>query len=127
MANPNRAAAILLVEDQDNVRGLCVEVLSQAGYQVTEARNGPEALAVMQDPKRTFDLLLTDVVMPGMTGTQLVQELRTTLPDLKVLFISGYSSYAANVDEDKTDETAFLIKPFSPTALLEKVSELLAA
>jgi signal transduction histidine kinase/CheY-like chemotaxis protein len=118
------AATMLLVEDEAPVRQLVSKTLEAAGYRVLRAASGEEALAISLSSER-FDLLLTDVVMPGMTGPELVLKVRASHPECAVLFISGYDNEL--IDRNMLERTAsFLPKPFTPRALLTRVGELLA-
>ena len=118
-------ATVLVVEDQDNVRGLACGVLRRQGYRVLEAGSGAEALAVCAREANAIDLLLTDVVMPGVSGPELAAKLCESIPDLRVLLTTGYapdkiaSEIAGNPDN-------YLAKPFTPEELLEKVRARLA-
>ena len=120
----SRTATILLVEDEMPLRRLLFQVLTAAGHAVLEAANGEEALALGERRSQPIDLLLTDVVMPGMSGPELVGRLRSVRPNLPVLYMSGYDR---DLIDQKTLETAagFLPKPFGPRALLEGVDQLL--
>lgn len=111
---------ILLVEDEPAVRQLFAQALIRAGYRVFEARNGQEAMKVFDQHGDTIDLLLTDLRMPYMGGTELVQHLRARRSTLKLIWVSGYPSAG---DDDLT--TDFLSKPFSREDLLAKVREVL--
>ena len=127
---PASAAAgetILVVDDEDMVRGLLRNILNAAGYRVIEARNGQEALALAGREKGTINLLLTDVVMPGMTGLELAEKLRPGRPRTRVLFISGYTDRVAIQEAASRHGRAFLEKPFSDDELLEKVRGVLDA
>ncbi len=116
---------ILLVEDEEAVRRLAREALEGAGYLVLEARHGAEALAVSDRHPGPIHLLVTDVVMPRMSGRVLAGQLRLRRPETKVLYMSGYTDNAI-VHQGVLDEgTAFLPKPFSPDGLLRKVREVL--
>ena len=118
------AATVLLVEDEAPVRRLVSKTLAAAGYRVLQAGSGEEALG-MSVGTQPFDLLLTDVVMPGMTGPELVLRVRASHPECAVLFISGYDNEL--IDRSMLERTAsFLPKPFTPRALLNRVGELLA-
>ncbi len=117
-----RAGLILLIEDESPLRKLVANVLAAAGYRVLEAANGEEALTLATGQR--IDLLLTDVVMPGMSGPELVTRLRATRPELAVLYMSGYDRDL--IDQKTLERTAsFLPKPFTPRALLARVVELL--
>jgi two-component system, cell cycle sensor histidine kinase and response regulator CckA len=111
---------ILLVEDEPAVRQLFAQALMRAGYRVFEARNGQEAMTVFDQHGDTIDLLLTDLRMPYMGGTELVQHLRARRSTLKLLCVSGYPSAG-----DDELSAAFLSKPFSREDLLAKVREVL--
>lgn len=118
---------ILLVEDEDMLRGLIRELLELKGYVVLEASQGVEALGLIQDQKHKVDLILTDVVMPHMSGSELVERLRKEHPYLKVIFMSGYTG-ANNASIHKSLEmpgVAFLQKPFRLNNLVGQVEELL--
>lgn len=113
---------ILLVEDDASVRELCRSVLRKEGFTVLAAAEPKEALELFEKSSEPCDLVITDVVMPGMSGPQLVDALRQLAPDLPALFVSGYAP------DDVVGEGfsgAFLPKPFRPTELLRKVSAML--
>ena len=114
---------ILVAEDEDLVRRLLTTTLTSGGYSVLEARNGVEALEVCEQIGASVDLLVTDVVMPKMTGLELARRLAVDHPALKVLCISGYSAEATTAQRPL--EWPFLAKPFVPAALLERVREVL--
>jgi two-component system cell cycle sensor histidine kinase/response regulator CckA len=116
---------ILIAEDEETIRELASEMLSIAGYKVIPAANGGEALLACKNFKGTIHLLLTDVVMPQMSGKQLVQSLLELRPGLKVLFTSGYTDDAI-VHHGFLDEgTPFLQKPFNMDTLTRKVRDVL--
>jgi CheY-like chemotaxis protein len=116
---------ILLAEDEEDVREVAREFLESAGYAVLLAANGAEALERAAECTGTIELLVTDMVMPGMTGHELVRRLRQRQPDFGVIYMSGYSEQAA-AEATKTDPTAtVLTKPFSRTAILRTVREIL--
>lgn len=116
---------ILLVEDEPAVRGLVHETLRLQGYTVLEARHGIEALLAGTKHLGTIHLLLTDVVMPQMSGPEVAEKLLTVRPDMKVLYMSGYPDHPVFSQGGIKRDTAFLQKPFTPTALAEKVREVL--
>jgi two-component system cell cycle sensor histidine kinase/response regulator CckA len=118
---------ILLVEDEPEVRSLVQRLLKMQGYTVVAAANPDEALAIIRDFKGQIDLMVTDVVMPGMSGRQLAERLAKILPDLKVLFVSGYTDDAIVHHGILDPGTAFLQKPFTPQALARKVREVIEA
>jgi two-component system cell cycle sensor histidine kinase/response regulator CckA len=118
---------ILLVEDDEALRELVSQILDRTGYSVVPASNGEEALRLIDSPGHAeINLLISDVVMPGIGGKALAEQLQARLPDLKVLYISGYPDEAV-VHHGMLDEgIAFLQKPFSATAIIQKVQEILA-
>jgi CheY-like chemotaxis protein len=117
---------VLLVEDQDELRRLLRRALEQHGYRVLEASNGHAALAAGSSYAGKIDAVVTDVVMPGMGGRELVEKLRARDPSVRVLYISGHTDDAV-VRHGVLDAThAFLQKPFAPAAFVAKVHELFA-
>jgi len=114
---------ILLVEDEEEVRVLIRDELRKLGYHIVEARNGIEACLVATPYIGKLKLLLTDIVMPGMSGTELARHLRVIKPELKLLFISGYTDDVGIGAGDPA--SAYLQKPFTPEALASSVRELL--
>ncbi len=118
---------VLLVEDEDNVRGLAILILQARGYTVFAASDGKEGLRIAENQKKPFDLLITDVVMPKMGGHELAELLRPRFPRMKMLFVSGYTDDAMIRHGILHDEVAFLQKPFSPLTLAKKVREVLDA
>lgn len=118
---------VLLVEDEAPVRALFAKTLRNAGYRVIEARNGEEALDASLRYDKPIDLLVTDVVMPGMNGRQLATRLETLRPSLQVLYISGYTNDAISGSGLLAPGVAFLQKPFTPSELARRVRALLDA
>ena len=116
---------ILLVEDEAAVRSYARYALEQCGYHVIEAADGAEAIEIANVRGGEIDLLLTDMVMPGMDGRRLAEELTSRFPQVKVLFVSGYTGDAAVRQSILQDHMAFLQKPYSPSALAAKVREVL--
>ncbi len=114
---------VLLVEDEDAVRGFAVEALRRQGYEVLQAASGVEALEVLAAADKPVDLVVSDVIMPEMDGPTLLKELRRTKPDLKFIFMSGYPDDAFKNTLDPDTEFAFLQKPFSLVQLATKVKE----
>jgi signal transduction histidine kinase/ActR/RegA family two-component response regulator len=118
---------ILVVEDEQSVRDLVREELTKIGYRIVEAMNGIEACLIATQRSGQFDLLLTDIVMPGMNGRELAGRLHLIYPNLKVLFMSGYlDDVTANAGLEQR-RTAFLQKPFTPDVLARSIRELLDA
>jgi two-component system cell cycle sensor histidine kinase/response regulator CckA len=116
---------ILLVEDEDNVRAFSARALRATGYEVFEADSGEEALWVLEDIGHQIDLMISDVVMPEMDGPALLVKVREKLPNLKVIFVSGYAE--ENVRQDIADDRSveFLAKPYSLDQINSKVKEVL--
>ncbi len=118
---------ILLVEDEDTVRDLARDVLGARGYTVVEARDAAEALELCERHRGQIHLLLTDVVMPGITGRDLADRLAVLRPAIKVLYMSGYTDNAVVHHGVLDPGTEFLQKPFTPGVLAQKVREVLDA
>jgi len=113
---------ILLVEDEAALRGLASKLLQKQGYQIFEAASGVEALAVWEEHAGAFDLLLTDIVMPGgLSGRALSEKLLAEKPDLKVIFSSGYSTDMVGDNFHLEEEVNFLAKPYPPKSLIQIV------
>lgn len=118
---------ILLVEDEDIVRHLVYEILTSNGYKVLVAGTGAAAIEIAENYTKEIHLLLTDVIMPKMGGTELQKTLSAFKPDIKVLFMSGYTDDAISQSGVLNTGTAFIEKPFTPDKLARKVRELLSA
>jgi CheY-like chemotaxis protein len=116
---------VLLAEDEPMVRKLVAEVLRRGGYQVLEAEGVEAALAFCQAHAGPIDLLLTDVVMPGMSGRDLAQRVLRARPGTKVLYMSGYTEDDLFPPGAAGTEVAFIRKPFSPDALRRRVQSML--
>ena len=119
---PRSAAHILVVEDEPGVRELVTAVLHRAGYRVTVAASPGDALALSDESLASVDLMLSDVVMPGLHGPELLKVLRDRRSDLRALFMTGYVDPAI---ESAATVGRFLLKPFPPARLLERVAEAL--
>ena len=116
---------VLAVDDDPSLLGILEEVLSPLGYKVLSAGSGEEALAMAASHQNKIDLLLTDVMLPGIKGQELAKELLHSCPDVNVLFMSGYLCPSmAYSDSDQRFE-AFIQKPFAPNTLLRKIRKLL--
>jgi len=125
---PGRGSeAILLAEDEDEVRAIAREILESCGYTVLEARHPEEALQIAERYIGPIHLLVTDVVMPQMNGRALAERLAPQRPEMKVLFVSGYTDDAIVHHGVLNPGTAFVQKPFAPDGLARKVREVLDA
>lgn len=116
---------VLIVEDEDAVRELTHEFLDTRGYNVLQARNGAEALQMAVAHSDPIDLVVSDVIMPGMSGPELAQKLSLFHPEIKVLYVSGYTADAVPQGILNNTRAPFLSKPFSRDALLQNVREIL--
>ncbi len=116
---------ILLVEDEEAVRALAVRVLKEYGYRVLDTTSPRHAVELSERQEQPIDLLLTDVVMPGMSGRDIAKHLGFTRPKMKVLYVSGYTDDIIAHHGVLEPGTAFLQKPFTPEALARKVREVL--
>jgi CheY-like chemotaxis protein len=121
---PNRKT-VLVVEDDDPVRSLLREVLRRQGYAVLEACDGRAALELAGSHGGPIDLLVSDCLLPHLSGAELARGLRRRFPDLRVLFVSGYPSAEAAGVEPTDPDDPFLQKPFNPAALVALASRLL--
>jgi PAS domain S-box-containing protein len=117
---------ILVVEDEDAVRDIVCRILRKAGYQVRSAPDPQQALKLCMEEPLQLDALLTDVIMPGMSGTQLAAELHRSRPDLPVLFMSGYTSGPAPGGQELPPDAPLIRKPFETGTLLRELRRLLA-
>ena len=115
-----------MVEDDELVRSLAVRVLTDCGYDVLEAANGDEAVEVCAECHRPIALLLTDIVMPGMSGPELAAILTARYSGMNVLFVSGYADRAAATEGLLRDGDMVVGKPFTPELLAKKVGEMIA-
>ncbi|MBN2365894.1 MAG: PAS domain S-box protein [Calditrichaeota bacterium] len=116
---------ILLVEDEEMVREMAVRILKEKGYTVLASGHGTQAMEVSNNFRKKIDLLVTDIVMPGMSGKELVQNIRKERPDLKVLYISGYTDEVISQQGLLEEDVNFLQKPFPPQKLLMRIREVL--
>jgi two-component system cell cycle sensor histidine kinase/response regulator CckA len=123
---PRGNETILLVEDEAVVRELARSALADSGYTVLEARSPHDALQKLHEYNRAIHLLLTDVVMPGMSGRELATHLMRHRPELKVLYMSGYPQGGNHHQEVLEASTPLLQKPFTPQSLLHKVRSVLS-
>ncbi len=120
-------ANILLAEDDNSLRGFIASALEKAGHSVTPCADGLSALAAYDKDGTRYDLLLTDIVMPGMDGMELSARLKQNQPSLKVMYITGFAAMA--LEENGTDETKtpVMSKPFPLAALVHQVEAILRA
>jgi CheY-like chemotaxis protein len=116
---------ILLVEDENNLRRLARQYLENQGYKILEAEDGAAALQIVDGHKGVIDLLLTDVIMPGMNGRELAVHITKLLPEVRVLYMSGYTENAVGHDGTLDVGINLLQKPFSLPALKDRVREVL--
>ena len=122
---PKGTETVLLVEDEDALRELARHILDSYGYNVLVAANGEEALKIFNQQQDKIDLLLTDVVMPGMGGRKLSEQIAAARPTIKTIYMSGYTDDAIVRHGILHDNVNFLQKPFSPQDLAHKVYEVL--
>jgi two-component system cell cycle sensor histidine kinase/response regulator CckA len=125
VARTQGRGTVLLVEDDETVRRIAERVLTRAGYDVLKAGEGAEAMALSRQHAGVIQVLVTDLVMPRMNGSDLAQRLMAERPGIRVLFISGYDRDSAHVVGPQGPGTDFIEKPFSPELLLERVGRLL--
>ncbi len=116
---------VMLVEDEDAVRSFAARALQLRGYTVIEAASGEEALDILEDASLHIDIMVSDVIMPGLDGPAWVREARKVRPDTKVIFVSGYAEDAFSGGESGVPGAAFLPKPFTLPELTGKVKEVL--
>jgi CheY-like chemotaxis protein len=116
--------AVLLVEDEDAVRKLVKRMLEKGGYTVLEARSGAEALSICESRQNQIDLLITDIVMPGMSGPALAEKAHEKCSGMKVLYVSGYTDEGARGAAIPRG-SEFLAKPFSAAKVLHTVRRVL--
>uniref|UniRef100_Q01ZT7 histidine kinase n=1 Tax=Solibacter usitatus (strain Ellin6076) TaxID=234267 RepID=Q01ZT7_SOLUE len=118
---------ILLVEDESAVRKFVRALLERQGYTVFEAADSDAAFKIANDPAATFDLLLTDVVMPRMNGPQIAAQIEAVRPGLRVLYMSGYTDRTIHLHDQIGIHSNFIQKPFTPAGLAQKLRELLTS
>jgi CheY-like chemotaxis protein len=119
------SGAVLIVEDQEEVRNLTSMILRSVGYEVLEAANGADAIAKVARHGRPVRLLVTDVIMPGMNGRDLAAQLTGAQPGMKVIFMSGYTDHVMTQNGVLDNSVSFLQKPFSAEQLTEIVQRVL--
>jgi CheY-like chemotaxis protein len=116
---------LLIVEDESSIRSLARRILESFGYRILDASNGDEALILCEKTEEPISLVITDVIMPGISGRELAEKLRLTRPDIKVLYMSGYTENAIVHHGVLDKETHFIGKPFSVDSLANKVRSIL--
>ena len=116
---------ILLVEDEEMVRGLMCEVLEREGYKVLSCSLPEQGIEASRQHSAQIDLLLTDVVMPGMNGREMAKRILEFMPGLRVVFMSGYTEHALTRDGEIDAQTEYLQKPFTLRSLTDKLTRLL--
>ena len=126
-AKPRSGQTILLVDDEASVRRLLKQVLVRAGFRVVDCRSGAEALAAVERTEIVPDLLVTDLIMPGLGGRELWERVRRRRPDLPVVYLSGDTDASTIKNGATSPHESFLPKPFKPEALVEKVAATLDA
>ena len=119
------SATILAVDDDRAIRSLIVDTLEPMGYKVIVVASGQEALEICLTKKEKIDLLLTDIVMPGMSGRKLTNKLQEVRPDLKVLLMSGYPADIVGPISQLEPDMNFISKPFEPVVLSQKINQIL--
>jgi two-component system cell cycle response regulator CpdR len=120
-------ANILIAEDDTSMCSFLGLALTKAGHTVIESHNGLDALKELESDKVNFDLVLTDIVMPGMDGIELSQKATEVAPELKVMFITGFAAVAVGHKDIDEQKTQVLSKPFHLNDLVDQVETLLAA
>jgi len=122
---PRGSETVLLVEDEEEVRKLAAQILKRQGYKVLEAPQGGDALLICEQHQTPVHLMLTDVVMPGMSGHQLAKRLKSLQPEMKVLYMSGYTDNTIVQHGVLVEGVNYISKPFTVDALARKVREVL--
>ncbi len=115
---------ILLAEDDDSLRGFLTRALERAGYQVTACADGDEAAAALDQP---WDLLLTDIVMPGLDGIEVARRAAACQPDLRIMFITGFAAVALAASDQAPSGAKVLSKPIHLREIVAEVERMMAA
>ena len=125
MAEPSPTTTVLLVEDEPEIRRFIVKVLAVQGYQVLEAHDGTQALALCRQHQGPIHLLLTDVVIPDMSGPELAASIHALCPNIRFLYISAFDTGLLRQNFGLNARASFLQKPFDAEELLKKVHDVL--
>lgn len=120
-------AHILLAEDDDSMRSFLAKALERAGHEVTACADGEEGLEALEENEEAFDLLLTDIVMPGLDGIELARRAAEIDPELKIMFITGFAAVALNAGSSAPSDAKVLSKPFHLRQLVDEVNRVMAA
>jgi two-component system, cell cycle response regulator CpdR len=120
-------ARILLAEDDDSMRGFLAKALERAGHQVITCADGEEGLEALEAELEGFDLLLTDIVMPGIDGIELARRAAELDSELKIMFITGFAAVALSAGENAPNQAKVLSKPFHLRQLVDEVERVMAA
>ena len=126
-AKPSSQVTVLVVEDQEQVRSFVTAILDSLGYNILSATDGATALALASRHPGVIDLLLTDVILPGMNGKQLAEQLKLVRPEMAVLFTSGHPRNVIASSGVLDPDVAFIAKPYSPEELAAKLREVLTS
>ena len=124
---PSGRETVLVVEDEHALRAVARRMLAGFGYRVLVASSGEGALAVLKEHAEPIDLVITDVIMPGISGRELAKRLAVVRPGLRILFMSGYADDALADHGVLAADVAYLQKPFTPDELARRVREVLDA
>ena len=122
-----RPFTILVVEDESLVRKLVARMLRGLGHSVLEAQSGEEADSLVKDSERGPDLIIADISMPRVSGPRVVEQIRKTCPDAKVLYMSGYSGMACRNHAPLNPGATVLLKPFDQQDLVKAIDQVMAA
>lgn len=120
-------ARILLAEDDDSMRDFLAKALKRAGHEVNPVADGEEGLDALGDRAGAYDLLLTDIVMPGVDGIELARRAAEIDPGLKIMFITGFAAVALNAGSNAPKEAKVLSKPFHLRDLVDEVAKVVEA
>lgn len=124
---PAGSGTVLVVEDDPNVLAMTTDMLEQIGYTIITASNPAQAIKLCQDPVLKIDMVISDVIMPTMNGREMVEQIKSMRPDIKVLFMSGYTSDIIASKGVLESGMNFLMKPFNMTSLNDKIKDVLGA